>query len=44
MMHLATDPRVMGPMTVRRQTRGFGWGAVGVMAAAVLMMGWDLLR
>ena len=44
MMHLATDPRVMGPMTVRRKTRGFGWCAVGVMAAAVLMMGWDLLR
>jgi Mn2+/Fe2+ NRAMP family transporter len=44
MMHLATDPQVMGPMTVRRKTRGFGWGAVGVMAAAVLMMGWDLLR
>jgi NRAMP (natural resistance-associated macrophage protein)-like metal ion transporter len=44
MMMLATNPTVMGPLTVRRKTRGFGWGAVGVMAAAVLMMGWDLLR
>jgi NRAMP (natural resistance-associated macrophage protein)-like metal ion transporter len=44
MMRLATDPKVMGPMTVKRKTRGLGWGAVGVMAAAVLMMGWDLLR
>jgi hypothetical protein len=44
MMMLATDQNVMGPLTVRRKTRGFGWGAVGVMSAAVLMMGWDLLR
>jgi NRAMP (natural resistance-associated macrophage protein)-like metal ion transporter len=44
MMRLATDPKVMGPMTVQRKTRGFGWGAVGLMAAAVLMMGWDMLR
>ena len=44
MMLLASNPAVMGLMTVRRKTRGFGWGAVGVMAAAVLMMGWDLLR
>jgi Mn2+/Fe2+ NRAMP family transporter len=44
MMLLASNPAVMGPMTVRRKTRSFGWGAVGVMAAAVLMMGWDLLR
>jgi NRAMP (natural resistance-associated macrophage protein)-like metal ion transporter len=44
MMMLATNPAVMGPLTVRRKTRGFGWGAVCVMAAAVLMMGWDLLR
>jgi NRAMP (natural resistance-associated macrophage protein)-like metal ion transporter len=44
MMRLATDPNVMGPMTVKSKTRGFGWGAVGVMAAAVLMMGWDLLQ
>jgi len=34
---------VMGPLTVRRKTRVFGWGAVGVMAVAVLMMGRDLL-
>jgi Mn2+/Fe2+ NRAMP family transporter len=44
MMLLAGKPAVMGPLTVRRKTRAFGWGAVGVMAAAVLMMGWDLLR
>ncbi|GEM_PF-5815966 len=25
-------------------TRSFDWGAVGVMAAAVLLMGWDLLH
>jgi Mn2+/Fe2+ NRAMP family transporter len=44
MMLLAANPAVMGPLTVRRKTRVFGWGAVGVMAAAVLMMGWDLFR
>jgi NRAMP (natural resistance-associated macrophage protein)-like metal ion transporter len=44
MMMLAVNPQVMGPMTVGPKTRGFGWGAVGVMAAAVLLMGWDLVH
>ncbi len=44
MMVLAGKPQVMGPFTVRRKTRLLGWGAVVVMAAAVLMMGLDLLR
>jgi len=44
MMLLAADPQVMGALTVRRKTRFLGWGAVLVMAAAVLMMGWDLVR
>ena len=43
MMVLAGKPEVMGPLTVRRKTRALGWGAVAVMAAAVLMMGRDLL-
>jgi NRAMP (natural resistance-associated macrophage protein)-like metal ion transporter len=44
MMVLSGKPQVMGPMTVRRKTRFLGWGAAVVMAAAVLMMGWDLVR
>ena len=44
MMILAGKPEVMGPLTVRRKTRFLGWGAVAVMAGAVAMMGWDLLR
>jgi Mn2+/Fe2+ NRAMP family transporter len=44
MMLLAAKPAVMGELTVRRKTRLLGWGAVGVMAAAVAMMGWDILR
>ncbi|MEO7335732.1 MAG: Nramp family divalent metal transporter [Caldimonas sp.] len=44
MMILAGNTDVMGPMTVRRKTRFLGWGAVVVMALAVLMMGRDLLR
>ena len=44
MMLLAGNPQVMGALTVRRKTRFLGWGAVVVMAAAVLMMGWDLTR
>ena len=44
MMLLAGNPAVMGRLTVRRKTRFFGWSAVAVMAAAVLMMGWDFLR
>lgn len=43
MMPLAGRPEVMGPLPVRRKTRAFGWGAVGLMAAAVLMMGWDVI-
>lgn len=42
MMLLAGKREVMGPLTVRRKTRFLGWGAVAVMAAAVLMMGRDL--
>ena len=44
MMILAGKPEVMGPLTVRRKTRFLGWGAVAVMAGAVGMMGWNLLR
>ena len=44
MMWLAGNPAVMGALTVRRKTRFLGWGAVLVMLAAVLMMGWDLAR
>jgi Mn2+/Fe2+ NRAMP family transporter len=44
MMLLAGNPQVMGALTVRRKTRFLGWGAVLVMAAAVLMMGWDVVR
>jgi len=44
MMVLAGNTEVMGTLTVRRKTRLLGWGAVAVMAGAVLMMGWDLLR
>ncbi|HJV60277.1 MAG TPA: Nramp family divalent metal transporter [Albitalea sp.] len=43
MMMLASNTAVMGPLTVRRKTRFFGWSAVGVMAGAVLMMGRDML-
>lgn len=44
MMMLAANPKVMGPLVVRRRTRALGWGAVGVMGAAVVMMGHDLLQ
>jgi Mn2+/Fe2+ NRAMP family transporter len=44
MMLLAAKPAVMGPLPVRRKTRFLGWGAVALMTAAVLMMGWDLVR
>jgi Mn2+/Fe2+ NRAMP family transporter len=44
MMLLSGKPEVMGPITVRRKTRFLGWGAVVVMAAAVLLMARDLLR
>src|SRR5207253_577638 len=43
MMMLVSKPSVMGPLVVRSPTRAFGWGAVGVMAVAVLLMGHDLL-
>ncbi|HEX6705138.1 MAG TPA: divalent metal cation transporter [Albitalea sp.] len=43
MMMLSSNPAVMGPLVVRRQTRWFGWGAVAVMAAAVVLMGHDVL-
>jgi Mn2+/Fe2+ NRAMP family transporter len=43
MMLLAGKPSVMGPLVVRRRTRALGWGAVGVMALAVMLMGHDLL-
>jgi Mn2+/Fe2+ NRAMP family transporter len=44
MMVLAAKPDVMGPLPVRRKTRALGWGAVVLMTAAVLMMGWDIVR
>ena len=44
MMLLAAKPAVMGPLPVRRKTRVLGWCAVALMTAAVLMMGWDLVR
>lgn len=44
MMLLSGRPDVMGPLTVRRRTRWLGWGAVAVMAAAVVMMLRDVLR
>ena len=44
MMLLSGNPQVMGVLPVRRKTRLLGWGSVLLMAAAVLMMGWDLMR
>jgi Mn2+/Fe2+ NRAMP family transporter len=44
MMLLAAKPSVMGGLPVRRKTRALGWGAVVLMAAAVVMMGRDLVR
>jgi len=44
MMLLSGNPQVMGALPVRRNTRFLGWGSVMLMAAAVLMMGWDLVR
>jgi Mn2+/Fe2+ NRAMP family transporter len=44
MMLLSGHRDVMGLLTVRRKTRFLGWSAVAVMAAAVAMMGRDLLR
>jgi Mn2+/Fe2+ NRAMP family transporter len=44
MMILAGNPVVMGVLPVKRKTRFFGWGAVAVMAVAVVMMFLDLAR
>ena len=44
MMILSGNASVMGTLPVRRKTRFFGWGAVGVMAVAVVMMVRDLFR
>ncbi len=44
MMVLAADPKVMGTLTIRRKTRAFGWGAVALMAGAVVLMARDWLR
>lgn len=38
MMLLATNPQVMGKLTVRRKTRFLGWCAVAVMTVAVALM------
>ena len=44
MMILSGNAAVMGALPVKRKTRFFGWGAVAVMFAAVVMMVWDLFR
>ena len=44
LMLLASKEKVMGPFTSGRKTRWFGWLGTVVMGAAVLMMGWDLVR
>jgi NRAMP (natural resistance-associated macrophage protein)-like metal ion transporter len=44
MMRLVCLPAVMGSFVAGRKTRWLGWAGVGVMAAAVGMMFWDLLR
>ena len=44
LMLLASKKEVMGPFTSGRKTRWFGWLGTGVMAGAVLMMGWDFIR
>ncbi|MEO8081877.1 MAG: Nramp family divalent metal transporter, partial [Caldimonas sp.] len=44
LMVLSSKREVMGPHVVRRKTKTLGWGAVALMTAAVLMMGWDTLR
>ena len=44
LMRLTTRKDVMGAFTAGKKTRWFGWGGVAVMATAVLMMGWDLVR
>ena len=44
LMLLAGKKEVMGNFTSGTKTRCFGWGGVGVMGFAVLMMLWDLFR
>ena len=44
LMLLAGKKSVMGNFTSGFKTRWFGWGGVAVMAFAILMMFWDLLR
>ena len=44
LMLLASKKEVMGAFTSGPKTRWFGWGGVGVMGFAVLMMLWDLVR
>ncbi len=44
LMVLSGKREVMGTHVVRRKTKVLGWGAVALMIAAVLMMGWDALR
>ena len=44
LMLLASKKEVMVPFTLRRKTRWFDWLGTAVMAAAVLMMGWDFMR
>ncbi len=44
MMVLSGKREVMGEQVVRRKTRALGWGAAVLMAVAVVMMGWDVVR
>ncbi len=44
LMLLAGKKQVMGSFTSGRKTRWFGWGGVGVMGFAVLMMLWDVVH
>ena len=44
LMLLASKREVMGAFTSGPKTRWFGWGGVGVMGFAVLMMLWDVAR
>ena len=44
LMLLAGKKEVMGNFTSGPKTRWFGWGGVGVMGFAVLMMLWDGVR
>jgi Mn2+/Fe2+ NRAMP family transporter len=43
LMMLASKKEVMGTFTSGPKTRWFGWGGVGVMGFAVLMMFRDVL-